>query len=87
LVDARTEMFLEDFDDLFELHSEYADSIDSDNFEARAVWEEIEGLFKPLSRRVARIRRNGTATDEEIDDLDTLMESLNELYADLSASL
>ncbi len=86
-MDSRIELFLDDFDGFMELHSEYADSIGTGNFEARAVWEEIEDQFKQLFRRVARIRRKAHASEDELDELDAMMEELNEQYGELASLL
>jgi len=89
-MESRVAMFLEDFDGLVESHDEYvetleSDDVESDDPETRAVWSEIEELFKQLSRRVVRLRRDGSASEDEMDDLESLMENLVELYGELGA--
>jgi len=91
-MESRVAMFLEDFDGLVESHDEYvetleADNVDSDDIETRAIWTEIEELFKQLSRRVVGLRRGGAASEDEMDELEEMMENLNELYGELGALL
>jgi len=91
-MESRVAMFLEDFDGLVESYDEYvetleSENVDADDIETRALWTEIEEIFKQLSRHVVGLRRGGSASDDEMDELESMMESLNDLYGELGALL
>lgn len=91
-MESRVAMFLEDFDGLVESYDEYvetleSENVDADDIETRALWTDIEELFKQLSRHVVALRRGGSASDDEMDELESMMENLNDLYGELGALL
>ena len=84
-MESRVEMFLEDFDGLIESHTEFVDSLDADDAEVGAALAEIEVLLKPLASKARQLRNRGTADDDEMDTLETMMEELNDLFVELAA--
>ena len=91
-MESRVEMFLEDFDGLVESYDEYvetieSDDVESDDIETRALWTEIQELFKQLSRRASGLRRSGSSSEDEMDELESMMDNLNDLYGELGALL
>ena len=86
-MESRVEMYLEDFEGLLDLHTEYSDSIDPGNIDARVVWDEIEHSLKLLSKRTERLRRQTIVSEDDMDELESMLEDLNEQYGELAALL
>lgn len=84
-MESRVEMFLDDFDGLIESHSEYVDSLDTSDVEIRATLADIKALLKPLSAKAKRLRHSGTASDDEMDVAEAMMEEVNDLFGELAA--
>ncbi len=86
-MESRVEMFLDDFDGMLEAHSEFKDELDLDDIDTRTLWVEIEDLLKPLRRRAAVLRRTGTASEDDMDHLESTLENVNELLAELGGMI
>jgi hypothetical protein len=82
-MEARIEMFLDDFDGVIETYDEIKDGVDHDDPETRSVWLELEDLLKPLAKRVVVIRGNGRVSEDEMDQIEDSLEAVNELLAEL----
>jgi len=84
-MNSRVQAILEDYDCLLEMHEEQADSIDFEDIEAHALWDQIETDMKQLSRRIASLKRGKGTHVDDLEEVVRRIEELNDLYGELAA--
>lgn len=78
---------IEQYEDLVEAHSDYEETIETDNLEARRVYDEIAHGLQRMSRAVHTAKRSRLPGPDVVEEIEKMADDVSEMLAELAAVL